>query len=82
MIIEQTVEIPANHQLLFQVPPEIPAGRARITLISEKTVSTKAVRPLRSLRGISKSLDTMEAYFERKRADKALENSDKKHPVA
>jgi hypothetical protein len=79
MVIEQMVEIPANHQLLFQVPPEIPAGRARITLTPEGTAAQKIVRPLRSLRGISKGLDTMEAYFERKRADKALEDPGEKY---
>jgi hypothetical protein len=29
MTIEQTVEIPANHRLTIEVPPEIPAGRAK-----------------------------------------------------
>jgi hypothetical protein len=28
MTIEQTVEIPADHRLTIEVPPEIPAGRA------------------------------------------------------
>jgi hypothetical protein len=28
MTIEQTVEIPADHRLVIEVPPEIPAGRA------------------------------------------------------
>ncbi|MDR2094463.1 MAG: hypothetical protein LBP76_02960 [Treponema sp.] len=28
MTIEQTVEIPADHRLMIEVPPEIPAGRA------------------------------------------------------
>jgi hypothetical protein len=28
MTIEQTVDIPANHRLIIEVPPEIPAGRA------------------------------------------------------
>jgi hypothetical protein len=27
MTIEQTVEIPADHRLVIEVPPEIPAGR-------------------------------------------------------
>jgi hypothetical protein len=28
MTTEQTVEIPADHRLVIEVPPEIPAGRA------------------------------------------------------
>ena len=29
--IKQTVEIPANHKLIIDVPPEVPTGRATIT---------------------------------------------------
>jgi hypothetical protein len=31
MTIEQTVEIPANHRLVIDVPAEVPVGRAVIT---------------------------------------------------
>jgi len=31
MTIEQTVEIPADHRLVIDVPAEVPAGRAVIT---------------------------------------------------
>ncbi|MDR1803872.1 MAG: hypothetical protein LBQ94_09725 [Treponema sp.] len=31
MTIEQTVEIPANHRLVIDVPREVPAGKATIT---------------------------------------------------
>jgi hypothetical protein len=31
MKIEQTVEIPVNHRLVIDVPPEIPAGKAILT---------------------------------------------------
>ena len=30
MSITQTVEIPVNHRLTIDVPPEVPAGRAEI----------------------------------------------------
>jgi hypothetical protein len=30
MSITQTVEIPVNHKLIIDVPPEVPAGRAVI----------------------------------------------------
>jgi hypothetical protein len=32
MTIEQTVEIPPNHRLVFKLPPELPAGKARVEL--------------------------------------------------
>ena len=31
MTIEQTVEIPANHRLVLDLPREIPQGKARFT---------------------------------------------------
>jgi hypothetical protein len=30
MTIEQTVEIPSDHRLVIEVPPEIPAGKVRL----------------------------------------------------
>jgi len=33
MVIEQTVEIPANHRLTIDVPSEIPAGLAKMELV-------------------------------------------------
>lgn len=32
MTFEQTVEIPADHRITVEVPPEIPAGAARLKL--------------------------------------------------
>jgi hypothetical protein len=32
MTIEQTVEIPANRRIYLDLPPQIPAGRARIAV--------------------------------------------------
>ena len=32
MTIEQTVEIPPSHRLIVEVPPEIPEGKAVLTL--------------------------------------------------
>jgi len=34
MIVEQTVEIPPNHRLFVNVPPEVPAGKAVLTFTS------------------------------------------------
>jgi hypothetical protein len=72
MSITQTVEIPANRRvhLDFEVPIEIPIGKAQLSL----TPLTETPISLLSLRGSCKGLDTMEAYFERKQAEKELEN--------
>ena len=32
MTIEQTVEIPADHRLIIDVPKEVPAGRAQVII--------------------------------------------------
>jgi len=34
MMIEQTVEIPPDHRLFVNVPPEVPAGKAILTFSS------------------------------------------------
>jgi hypothetical protein len=72
MIITQTIEIPADRRvhLDFEVPGEMPIGRVQITV----TPLTESHISLLSLRGSCKGLDTMEAYFERKRAEKTLED--------
>jgi hypothetical protein len=75
MTIEQTVEIPADRRLHldFEFPLEIPAGKARVT-VTPVVETSQEYTSLLSMRGSCKGLDTMEAYFERKRADKALED--------
>jgi hypothetical protein len=73
MTIEQTVEIPVDHRLTLEIPPEIPAGRTILTFTPAPMVD-KTVLPLLALRGIDKGRDTMEAYFERHRAEKLKED--------
>ena len=75
MIITQTVTIPENHRLVIDVPPEVPAGPVVLTFTPETVPMEKTIKPLASLRGIHKGLDTMDAYFARKRADKAKEDA-------
>jgi len=77
MIIEQTVEIPASHRIFLDLPQELPVGKAKVELtITPETVSQgKTAKPLASLLGVDKELDTMDAYFARKRADKAKEDA-------
>jgi len=78
MTITQTVDIPVNRRITLEVPREIPAGRAQVELkvipfLKKEEKPEKAI-PLLALRGSCKGLDTMEAYFARKRADKSFEN--------
>jgi len=41
MSITQTVEIPANHRLIIDVPPEVPAGQAKIIYFTVPAVKAK-----------------------------------------
>jgi hypothetical protein len=79
MTIEQTVEIPADHRLVFEIPPHIPTGRVKAAL----TLSFETAEPQpkkgaswKSLFGMCKnSGDTLAAYVERRRTDDALEQA-------
>jgi len=75
-IIEQTIEVPESRRIFLDFPPEMPVGKAKleITVIPESELQKESVKSLRSLFGIDKGLDTMDAYFSRKRADKAQED--------
>jgi len=81
MTIEQTIEVPASHRVTIDLPPELPVGKAKITVTPEAIICEKTVKPLESLLGIHKGLDTMDAYFARKRIDKALEDSQYKQSL-
>jgi len=76
MTIQQTIEVPPAHRIFFDLPLELPVGRAKVelTIIPEPAPRKKNVKSLKSLFGIHKNLDTMDAYFERKRANKAFED--------
>jgi len=79
MTIEQTVEIPENRRvhLDFEVPCEVPTGRTSIILqfsAEKKEEKNKEGIPFLALRGTCKDIDTLDAYFARKRADKAFED--------
>jgi len=75
MSITQTIEIPANRRvhLDFEVPIEMPIGKAQISVTS-LSETPKTHTSLLSLRGSCRGLDTLEAYFERKRTEKEFEN--------
>ena len=80
MTIEQTVEIPEDHWLHFELPLGVPAGRARVEL----TVTPEPAPPAKTadawvnpLRGRAKALGsqlTLERFMEMQREDIELEN--------
>jgi len=45
MIIEQTVEIPADHRLIINVPHEVPAGRTILTFTPAPVVLVSGAKP-------------------------------------
>jgi hypothetical protein len=73
MTIEQTIEIPIDHRLTLEIPPEIPAGRTILTF-TPVPMTDKTVPMLLSLKGIDKGRDTMEAYFKRHQAENSKED--------
>ena len=75
MNITQTIEIPANRRvhLDIEIPPEIPIGKAKIS-ITPLVEPTETPISFLSFRGSREGLDTMDAYFERKRAEKERED--------
>ena len=73
MTIEQTIEVPANRRVTLEIPSQIPVGKAQVVVTSMEE-PTKTGISFMSLRGSCKGLDTLDAYFARKRADKALED--------
>jgi hypothetical protein len=56
MSITQTVEIPVNHKLSIDVPPEVPAGWAEIyffpTSVREAQAEYKSCKPISAYFGI------------------------------
>jgi hypothetical protein len=67
MIIEQTVEIPADRRLVLDVPPEIPTGRVILTFSpvdAEKQQKLAAFRQLtREVTELSK-IDPLPPVFD------------------
>ena len=77
MIVTQTVDIPASRRIFLDLPLHLPVGKAKLalTVTPEPVTQEKTVKPLSAFFGVDKELDTMDAYFARKQADKALEDA-------
>jgi len=77
MTIEQTIEIPASRRVFLDLPPELPVGKAKITVTpqAEKVVSD-AYEAIASLRGLGKKMGsslTVEGFHKMQREDLRLE---------
>jgi len=77
MTIEQTVTIPADHRISLDLPPELPVGKARITITSQtEKYSADAHRAIKNLRGLAKKMGstlTVDSFLEMRREDLRLE---------
>jgi hypothetical protein len=79
MTIEQTVELPASHRLVLEVPRVIPSGRVRVTFTAEPDTTTgdnSLDRVTGELRELCKGAAlTVERFFEMKQEEIALEDA-------
>jgi hypothetical protein len=77
--IQRTVDVSPDRQVTLDVPANIPVGKTEIMIVfSPVQVHPKPVTSdsWRSLYGMCKnSGDTLEAFLERKHADKAFEDA-------
>ena len=79
MTIEQTIEVPADHRVFLDLPPELPVGKAKITITpqTEKPASS-AYGSIENLRGLAKRMGsnlTVENFLEMRREDLRLEEA-------
>ena len=76
VMLQQTVEIPADHRLFIEVPEEIPAGTAALRLEWIKPpVKPKKNRDWRALYGLFKSDGReVDRFLERSHDDTVLED--------
>ena len=77
MIIEQTVEIPASRRIFLDLPPELPVGKAKITITSpvEKPAAYKTVADLRGIAKKMGSTITVKRFLEMRQEDLSLEEA-------
>ena len=77
MTIEQIVEIPADRRVFLDLPPELPVGKAKITVTPqpEKPAATiyDAVTKLRGLAKEMGSSLTVEQFIEMRQEDLRIE---------
>jgi hypothetical protein len=81
MTIEQTVEIPADHRLTIDVPPEIPAGKAIVAFTPagedrpRRRLTERQRAAIEKCRGIAKGVLSSDESLEMRREDMELEEA-------
>jgi hypothetical protein len=81
MTIEQTVEIPADHRLTIEGPPEIPAGRAVLAFTpagemrSRHRLTERQRAAIEKCSGIAKGVLSSDEVLEMRREDLELEEA-------
>jgi hypothetical protein len=81
MTIEQTVEIPADHRLTIEVPPEVPTGKAVITFTPDVTarprprLTERQKEAIEKCWGIAKGILSSDESLEMRREDLELEEA-------
>jgi hypothetical protein len=78
MTVEQTVEIPDSRRLVFELPPGLPTGRAKIALtlsFGEPPTAERETAMAILFRYALENPNTTAAYLERHWADNDFERS-------
>jgi hypothetical protein len=79
MTIEQTIEIPESHRVFLDLPPELPAGKAKITITPHVEKQAANVHEtIESLRGFAQRMGstlTVDSFLEMRREDLRLEEA-------
>ena len=77
MTIEQTIEVPASRRIFLDLPPELPIGKAKVTVTPQMEKSSdNAYGTTTKLRGLAKKMGstlTVESFLEMRQEDLRLE---------
>jgi len=78
MTIEQTIEVPASRRIFLDLPPELPVGKAKITVTPQiENSPVNAHEAASKLRGLAKKMGstlTVECFLEMRQEDLHLED--------
>jgi len=76
MVIEQIVEIPADRRVFLNLPPELPIGKAKITVTTQPEKSAANIyEAVTKLRGLAREMGsslTVEEFLEMRQEDLRL----------
>jgi len=71
MTIEQTIEIPVDHRIFLDLPPELPVGKAKVTVtLQTEKPAANGYEAAANLRGLAQKMGstlTVERFLEEAR---------------